>query len=58
MSTTQKVLKSSPMTMTFQTTLNGRQRELPFEAFYKGRNFRGTVNLNEALEALKGGKLP
>lgn len=46
------------MSLNFQTTLNGRQRELPFEAFYKGRNFRGTVNVKEALEALKGNKLP
>ncbi len=35
------------MSMNFQTTLNGRQRELPFEAFYKGRTFRGTVNTND-----------
>ena len=33
------------MSITFQTTLNGK-------------NFRGTVNVNEALEALKGNKLP
>lgn len=31
--------------MNFETTLNGR-------------NYRGTVNVNEALEALKGNKLP
>lgn len=46
------------MSMNFETRLNGRQRELPFEAFYKGRTFRGTVNVNEALEALKGHKWP
>lgn len=46
------------MSMNFQTTLNSRQHELPFKALYKGRNFRGTVNVNEALEALKGNKLP
>lgn len=34
MSTTQKVLKSSPMTINFETTLNGK-------------NFRGTVNTND-----------
>ena len=45
MSTTQKVSKSSPMTMNFQTTLNGR-------------TFRGTVNINDALKALKGSSLP
>lgn len=33
------------MSITFQTTLNGK-------------NFRGTVNVKEALEALKGNKLP
>lgn len=33
------------MSMNFETTLNGR-------------NYRGTVNVNEALEALKGNKLP
>lgn len=33
------------MSITFQTTLNGK-------------NFRGTVNINEALEALKSSKLP
>ena len=35
MSTTQKVLKSSPMMITFQTTLNNR-------------NYKGTVNVNDA----------
>ena len=33
------------MSITFQTTLNGR-------------NFKGTVNVNEALEALKGHSWP
>ena len=33
------------MSITFQTTLNNK-------------TFRGTVNLNEALKALKGSKLP
>ena len=33
------------MSMTFQTTLNNK-------------TFKGTVNVNEALEALKGNKLP
>ena len=41
MSTTQKVLKSSPMTINFQTTLNGK-------------NYKGTVNVKEALEAQRG----
>lgn len=33
------------MTMNFETTLNNK-------------NYRGTVNVNDALEALKGNKLP
>ena len=36
------------MSLNFQTTLNGRQHELPFEAFYKGRNYKGTVNIKDA----------
>lgn len=31
---------------------------LKFQTTLKGRNYKGTVNLNEALEALKGNKLP
>ena len=46
------------MSTTFQTTLNGRQRELPFKTLLGSKNFRGTVNVKEALEALKGNKLP
>lgn len=36
------------MSMNFETTLNGRADELPFKALLGPKNFRGTVNVNDA----------